>query len=107
MFVSFTQSPVHLSNHTWSVSEAPCDRTATTGRAQICGSSGRLRFNLAPVAGAHETGSMQINSAACVLTKSTTLDVHLEAILPAHSRFSRSWQLEHVKDETQLPGLIS
>ena len=50
---------------------------------------------------------MQINSAACVLTKSTALETHLEAILPAHSRFSRSWQLEHVKDDIQLPGLIS
>lgn len=35
------------------------------------------------------------------------LEMHLEEILPAHSRFSRSWQLEHVKDEIQLPGLIS
>ena len=50
---------------------------------------------------------MQINSAACVLTKSTALEMYLEAILPAHSRFSRSWQLEHVKDNIQLPGLIS
>ena len=50
---------------------------------------------------------MQINSAPCVLTKSTAVETHLEAILPAHSRFSRSWQLEHVKDDIQLPGLIS
>ena len=79
----------------------------TTGHAQIWGSSWRLRFYLTPVAGARETCCMQINSAVCVLTKSTTLEMHLEAILPAHSRFSRSWQLEHVKDEIQLPGLIS
>ena len=50
---------------------------------------------------------MQINSATCVPTKSTMLETHLEAILPAHSRFSRSWQLEHVKDDIQLLGLIS
>lgn len=50
---------------------------------------------------------MQMRSAECVLTKSTALEMHLEAIPPVHSRFSRSWQLEHVKDEIQLPGLIS
>lgn len=44
-------------------------------------------FIWAPVAGAHETYNMQINSATCVLSKSTTLEMHLEAVLPAHSRF--------------------
>lgn len=77
------------------------------GCAQTWGPSQKLRFYLAPVARANETCSVQINSEACVLTKSTMLEMHLEAILPAHSRFSRSWQLEHVKDEIQLPGLIS
>lgn len=77
------------------------------GCAQIRGSSQRLRFALAPAARAHEACHMQINSAVCVLTKSTVLEMHSEAILPAHSRFSRSWQLEHVRDEIQLPGLIS
>lgn len=70
---------------------------ATLGCAQIGGSSQRRRSDPAPVAGAREACRTQINSAVCVLTKPTMLEMHLEAILPAHSRFSRSWQLEHVR----------
>lgn len=75
------------------------------GHLGVCSDLGSL--SEAAAARAREACRMQINSAVCVLTESTMLEMHLEAILLAHSRFSRSWQLEHVKDEIQLPGLIS
>lgn len=42
-----------------------------------------------------------------VLAESPTLGGRAEAVLPAHGRFSRSWQLEHAKGRLQLPGLVS
>lgn len=36
-----------------------------------------------------------------------TLEAPVEAVPPAHSAFSRSWQLGRVKEETRLPGQIS